>query len=177
MSEALQDLIDRRPVFLSFLQSRVGSQDVAEDILQQGLMKAVERSRDLEAHENRTGWFTTVLHHLIIDHFRSATATQRKLEGFFAEQNAVSSSSEDEFGSSICRCVVGLINRLKAEDAKLIQQIDFNGEELSMVAAGLGITTGHLSVRLHRARRALKKILIRVCGVCSESKCLDCSCK
>lgn len=47
---------------------------------------------------------------------------------------------------------------------------------LQKVAKALGITTNNATVRLHRARRALKRELERSCGICATHGCLDCTC-
>jgi RNA polymerase sigma-70 factor (ECF subfamily) len=44
-------------------------------------------------------------------------------------------------------------------------------------AAEHGITPTNASIRLLRARQALKKEVTRACGTCAEHGCVDCSCK
>lgn len=39
------------------------------------------------------------------------------------------------------------------------------------------VTANNASVRLHRARRALKEQLLRACGACAAHGCLECSCR
>ena len=179
-SRTLQILVDSHSAFIAFLRSHVGSQEVAEDILQQGLVRAVEKQQDLEIHENVVAWFYTVLRNLIADHYRSVGATDRKLQRFLSEEvthRDDRSVLEGEFGKAICGCLAGLIDLLNPDYVDVIRRIDFNGEELGSAATALGISPGNLSVRLHRARQALKKSLVRACGTCTEHKCLDCSCK
>jgi RNA polymerase sigma-70 factor (ECF subfamily) len=43
-------------------------------------------------------------------------------------------------------------------------------------AEAAGITPNNASVRLFRAREALRQQLQRSCGTCAEHGCLDCSC-
>jgi RNA polymerase sigma-70 factor (ECF subfamily) len=176
----LQILLDSHSAFIAFLRSHVGSHEAAEDILQHGLMRAVEKHEDLQSHENIVAWFYTVLRNLIADHYRSIGATDRKHQRFLSEETTKRgdrSVLESEFGKAICGCLVGLIDLLNPDYADVIRRIDFNGEELESAATALGISPGNLSVRLHRARQALKKSLVRACGTCTEHKCLDCSCK
>lgn len=179
-STTLQILVDSHSAFIAFLRSHVGSQEAAEDILQQGLVRAIEKQQDLEIHENVVAWFYTVLRNLIADHYRSIGATDRKLQRFLSEEVTNGNDRsvlESEIGKAICGCLVGLIDLLNPDYADVIRRIDFNGEELGSAATALGISPGNLSVRLHRARQALKKSLVRACGTCTEHKCLDCSCK
>lgn len=179
-SRTLQILVNSHSAFIAFLRSHVGSLEAAEDILQQGLVRAIEKQQDLESHENVIAWFYTVLRNLIADHYRSIGAADRKHQRFLNEEatrQLDSSVLDSEFGKVICACLGGLIDLLNPQYADVIRRIDFNGEEPGSVATALGITQGNLSVRLHRARQALKNSLVRVCGTCTEHKCLDCSCK
>ena len=51
------------------------------------------------------------------------------------------------------------------------------GEDAETVwAEDLGITPNNATVRLHRARKALKRELERSCGTCATHGCLDCGC-
>ncbi|WP_228873455.1 hypothetical protein [Roseibium aggregatum] len=52
----------------------------------------------------------------------------------------------------VCGCIKGLVPKLRPTDAILIHRIDVDEEDRAMVAADLGIRSGTLAVRLHRAR-------------------------
>ena len=45
------------------------------------------------------------------------------------------------------------------------------------LADGLGITVNNASVRLHRARRAMRDALCEHCGTDSLRSCQDCPCE
>src|SRR5207253_5746115 len=70
-SSLAAELQDRRAQFKAFLVARVGNEADAEDILQNGLIKALQRSHELRDETKLTAWFYQVLRHAIIDHFRS----------------------------------------------------------------------------------------------------------
>jgi RNA polymerase sigma-70 factor (ECF subfamily) len=40
-----------------------------------------------------------------------------------------------------------------------------------------GISASNASVRVHRARAALRKQLLRTCATCAEHGCVNCTCK
>ncbi|MGH7821909.1 MAG: hypothetical protein ACREQ9_19275 [Candidatus Binatia bacterium] len=58
----------------------------------------------------------------------------------------------------------------------MLRRVDLDERSLAGAADALGITTNNAAVRLHRARRALRRQLERSCGTCAEHACLDCRC-
>jgi RNA polymerase sigma-70 factor (ECF subfamily) len=69
-----------------------------------------------------------------------------------------------------------LLPNLKTEYAEVLEQADLGETAISRFAAEHGITTNNATVRLHRARQALKRELERSCGTCATHGCLDCTC-
>lgn len=65
---ALARLRDRRSEFRAFLAARLGNAAEADDVLQNGLLKAVQRAGEVRDHEKLTAWFYQVLRHAIVDH-------------------------------------------------------------------------------------------------------------
>lgn len=66
---------------------------------------------------------------------------------------------------------------LKTEYREAIEHVDLAGESVESFAQLQDTTANNVSVRLHRARKAVAKKLVHVCGVCVEHKCLDCTCR
>ena len=66
---------------------------------------------------------------------------------------------------------------MKPEYAQVVRAVDLEERPLSEVAASGGITVNNATVRLHRARQALKRQLVRACGACAAHGCLECSCR
>jgi RNA polymerase sigma-70 factor (ECF subfamily) len=59
----------------------------------------------------------------------------------------------------------------------LIRRVDLDEATIADVASEMGITPGNARVKLHRARRALRRQLELSCGSCAEHGCLDCTCR
>src|SRR5437868_536808 len=68
--EVLKTLVDSHDQFLRFLQSRVGSREVAEDILQAAFVKTLERGGEIRDDESAVAWFYRVLRNSLFDHQR-----------------------------------------------------------------------------------------------------------
>jgi RNA polymerase sigma factor (sigma-70 family) len=173
---AISILLDNRRKFLSFLESRVGSRDDAEEILQSAFVRTIQKADGLRESESSVAWFYRLLRNAIVDHYRRTDAANRSL-ATFAEQLSDSEGPVDPaMGRTVCECVEALVPLLKPAQADLITRVDLQGDDMTSVAESLGITAGNARVRLHRARTALRREVERTCRTCSDHGCLDCTC-
>ena len=168
--EALVALVTSHREFLAFVERRVGSRALAEEIVQDALVKSLDRVAEIR--ESTVGWFYRVLRNAIIDHQRRQAATARKLEAFAAEPP----DDDAELHRVVCRCVGQLAQTLKPEYADALQRIDVDGVAVKAYADDAGISPSNAGVRVFRAREALRKQVARSCGTCAEHGCFDCTC-
>jgi RNA polymerase sigma-70 factor (ECF subfamily) len=159
--------------FLSFLERRVGSRALAEELLQSAYVRTLEKGGELREGEGAVAWFYRLLRNALVDHYRRNAAEGRALE---REAREASEAVEPELTQAICACIHDLLPALKPEYAELVRQVDLEGRSVPDVAREAGITPNNAGVRLHRARQALKRQLERSCGTCASHGCLDCSC-
>lgn len=68
----------QRNAFRAFLTARVGSAAEADDILQNGLVKALRRAGELQDDAKLTAWFYQLLRHAVVDHYRTRAAGRRR---------------------------------------------------------------------------------------------------
>lgn len=173
---AIQRLVDSHRQFLAFLQARVESRAVAEDILQSAFVRGLERGADVRDEESAVAWFYRVLRNAVIDHYRHRAASGRALEGW-GKEFITQEAPQAELRQEICQCVSGLLETLKPDYQAALRIIDLEEGSLNDLAKQAGITSGNAAVRVHRAREALRKQVRTVCGSCAEHGCLDCHCK
>ena len=160
--------------FLAFLRKRVESDELAEDILQSAMAKALEKSSDVD-EESVIAWFYRVLRNALVDHYRRRAAESKALER--EARSAPPEFELPEVEQELCACMGGVIDSLKPEYADMLRAVDLAGESAGQYAHANGVTANNAAVRLHRARRALKRQLELICGSCTEHGCLDCSCR
>jgi len=172
----IQRLVDSHRQFLAFLERRVESRAVAEDILQSAFVRGLERGADVRDEESAVAWFYRVLRNAVIDHYRHRASTERALEGWGKEFIA-HEAPRAELQQAICACISDLVGTLKPEYQQAIRIMDLDEGSLKDLAEQSGITAGNAAVRVHRAREALRKQVRTVCGSCAEHGCLDCHCK
>lgn len=162
-------LVANHRAFLAFVERRVGSRDVAEEILQSALVKNVDKLESVR--ESAIGWFYRVLRNAIIDHHRRRAAAERRDAALAAEP-----AHDEELRGVVCACVGELATTLKPEYADALRQVEIEGVSVKDYAARAGISTSNAGVRVFRAREALRKQVERACGTCATHGCLDCTC-
>jgi RNA polymerase sigma-70 factor (ECF subfamily) len=172
--EVERALIANHERFLRFLEARVGSATAAEEILQSALVRALEKGDHVVGEEGAVTWFYRVLRNAIVDHQRHLAAESRALAEV---EKTAPSNMEPELKGAVCDCVAELIPTLKPEYASIVKAVDLEGRSPTDVARELGITANSATVRLHRARQALRRQIERSCGACATHSCLDCSCR
>lgn len=165
-------LLQHRAAFKAFLAARVGNLADAEDLLQNGLVKALERGGEIREGEKAVAWFYQVLRNVLIDHLRSRQAAARRDEAWAGSMPSLEGDPVAE--RQICACFEKMLPAMKPVQAELLRRVELQGEPVAAAAAALGLTANHASVTLHRARADLRKRLIDFCGDCA---CLDdCGC-
>jgi RNA polymerase sigma-70 factor (ECF subfamily) len=172
--EAIAQLVEGHREFLAFLERRVESRATAEDILQAAFARGLERGAGVD-DENVVAWFYRILRNAVVDHYRRRSTSARAIEAWrreFTDHQEPAAELRDE----ICRCVSGLLATLKPEYRQALQVVDLEDGKLSDLAQQSGITAENAAVRVHRARKALRRQVERACGTCAEHGCFDCPC-
>lgn len=164
-------LVENHRRFLDFLARRLGGdREVAEELLQEAFARGVERAPGLREPESAVAWFYRLLRNALVDH--------RRRRGLAAESEPDLDPEvpDPRDRAELCRCVALLADTLKPEYASALRRVDVDGVQVKAWAAEEGITPNNASVRLGRAREALRKRVQAACRTCAEHGCLDCTC-
>ncbi len=179
LDDLIQRLLAEQSAFRAFLRKRLPDDALVEDLLQQSLVKAVERGHELNNRDSAVSWFYRILRNAVVDYYRSRAADRRKVDGLLTELVASGEDKMpelDEVRPTLCACLTPLVGQLRPAYADLIRRIDLEEESPVAVAKDLNVTPNNLTVRLHRARQALRVMLEKSCGVCTKHGCLNCTC-
>jgi RNA polymerase sigma factor (sigma-70 family) len=160
-------------VFVGFARHRLGDQHLAEDVVQESLIKALSAERQPEGEEATTAWFYRILRRSIIDVYRKQGARSRALERFEQE---IPETPDEKDERVLCQCFRRLMPLVPEQYRELLEEVDLKGHDPDEVAEKLGVTRNNLTVRLHRARKHLRNALSQNCRACSSHGCLDCTC-
>lgn len=169
-------LVESFSRFRSYLRKRFRVQAEAEEVLQVFMLRALERSADLRDTNSVRGWLSRILATTIADFHRQRSRTIREVpftaelsDRFVMDQGA-------ELDHDVCQCLYRYLPLLKTEQAEVIRRIDLAGESRELVAIETGATVNNITVRLHRARQALKGHIEEMCAACLEESYLACRC-
>jgi RNA polymerase sigma factor (sigma-70 family) len=177
MPEApLDELLAQRKRFLAFVQRRVSDYELAEDILQSAYLRAFEHRDDFKPSESVVAWFYHLLRNAVIDNYRRYTSKEKALVAWTHElENSARPSLE--LKNEVCACLDGIVEGLKPEYSEVLRAVDVGEQRVQDFAEQHRISVSNAGVRIHRARAALRKQLLRVCATCAEHGCVDCTCR
>ena len=167
MTNAL--LVSLRPEMLRWLRYKTGAAELAEEVFQQASLRALERLHQLRDPQGFKAWFRQIALNTLLDEWRRQERL-RPLDGSPLAAEEPLSPQES------CGCVLTLLKSLSTSYAEVLIAVDIQGQAVQDVAQALGVTPNALSVRLYRARKALRLRLNQVCGTDSIAACLNCTC-
>ena len=172
-------LNDRRAAFKAFLVARVGNAAEADDILQNGLLKALRSADTITDADKSVAWFYQLLRNAVIDHYRSRGAAKRRDDAVGTMLHALGedlAAAPSGWEAQICACLGSVVDSIKPRHAELLRRVELEGQPVQAAAKALGISPGNASVTLHRACKELRDKLRAFCGACADGACLDCHC-
>lgn len=171
-------LLDGQHRILRFLLGRLGDIEDAKDVLQDFALRAIARSDELRDVASVRGWLGRLLATAITDHHRRSARRPKPdpRVGSWTESPEPVDLPDAETDAAVCGCLHDLIGLLPPATAALLRRIDLLGQSREDVARSLNVSEGTLAVRLHRARRKLRDLLIEMCVTCPEHGFLDCGC-
>jgi RNA polymerase sigma factor (sigma-70 family) len=172
----LDQLIAQQKRFLAFVRRRVSDLELAEDILQTAYLRAFEHQDDFKPSESAVAWFYRLLRNAVIDSYRRRASTNKALEAWTRELETAVQPSPD-LRTEICACLHGILEGLKPEYSEVLRAVDLGEQRVQDFAQQHKLSASNAGVRVHRARAALRKQLLRTCATCSEHGCLNCTCK
>jgi RNA polymerase sigma-70 factor (ECF subfamily) len=156
--------------------ARVQNRMVAEDLVQETFLAALDGGDGFEGRSSEKTWLTAILKHKIIDHFRKSSKEkrmdqtqdlERQLDEFYHENGSWKDKPEKwdvtadelldrkEFWKVFSRCMSELSERIS---------IAFNLREMEGLGCDeickiLGVSSSNCWTMLHRARMLLRRCL------------------
>ncbi len=163
-------LCDKRADFEAFVRARVRSEE-ANDILQLAALRAIERADSLDDPARVVAWLYRLHRNLIVDVIRKRSSEHRVIDSAAEVPDQAPPPSSDP-----CACSLTQASHIHSAYSSILSLVDIGGMRLSEAARTLGITVNNATVRLHRARRALRKQMLEHCGVSNPRDCANCRC-
>jgi DNA-directed RNA polymerase specialized sigma24 family protein len=135
---------------------------VRQDVVRQELVKGYVRYRSMAVRrlgDRVHGWLRRLFETTLIDFCRRRSTSLRREVTF---ENNIHDGAQQTFsdqGPNLEQAIADLLLRIKSEYADVIVRLDLSNQSNEDAAIQLGITVNNLTVRAHRARRALRNAL------------------
>lgn len=166
----LRDFVAERDRFLAFIRGRIRDAD-AEDIFQKALIKASRHVGTLRDPSQARAWFFRIVRRTLADHHAEWARREAKLAELASD---FEEATPEE--TAVCGCSLGQLEELRPEYADILRRVDVEDQPVAEAASELGISSNNATVRLFRARKALRDRLLASCGTDSMRACLSCNC-
>ena len=150
---------------LRFLQRRVTTSAVAEDLAQEAFLRFHRSAPQTDDAEVQRAWLLRTARNLLVDHYRQAPTVPLPPEETLAphESDTVSTLRELE------QCVAPLATRLP-EKYRSALVLDLDGIPQQEIADRHGITLAGAKSRVQRARQLLRREFERCCHLHIDSE-------
>ena len=142
-----------------FIQSRVTDTSIADDILQEVIIKVHSRIDTLKDGNKIQSWLYQIARNAIIDHFHSQKQTQElPAEIAYLEQNPI-----DKARQEIGTCLLPFIESLPENYRRTLTLSEMEGLTQKAVAAKQGLSLPGVKARVQRGRAMIKEMLLEGC--------------
>ncbi|MHB8296546.1 MAG: sigma-70 family RNA polymerase sigma factor [Acidimicrobiales bacterium] len=157
--------IDTRAQLLAFVNRRVESVEVAEDIVQDVLERFQRTGAD--AVTNVQAWLYRSARNAIVDHYRKrrggvAAADEGAAVGFDGGPESREPSSAVQ---ELARCLRPLVEQLPDDYRTAVRLVDLEGHTHQAAAGLVGLSTSGMKSRVQRGRKRLASLLQDCCAV------------
>ena len=159
----------------AFVRARVPTPEV-EEVLQAAAVRALERRATVREPERLLAWLYTIHRNVITDAVRKAGSRRRLTAHARAEPGRDAIQWPSPLLDEQCRCSVTQARGLGERYASILSLVDLGDHSVAEASKVLGISANNGAVRLHRARKALRKRMLEHCGVSSARECAQCRC-
>jgi RNA polymerase sigma-70 factor (ECF subfamily) len=145
-----------RPLLVYVQRLVRGDRELAEDIVQETLLRAWQHAGDLAVEQARP-WLYTVARHLTIDAERSRQARPVETRTEPAERSA----TQDDLDAALDACLLAdVLDALTPPHREVIVEGFYHGYSTREIAARLNIPDGTVRSRMFYALRALRLALL-----------------
>ena len=169
---ALAYLLANRGQYFAFLVERVRDRDLAEELMQNVAAKVVERGSQLRSEARVAAWLYRIVRNILADHYRDLTRSPLSLD---ADPTELQIAAPDRVAEP-CSCIMRELTHLKPEYGDALREVEVGGSSVRKYATARQMTENAVSVRLHRARKSLRKRVTETCGSCAGAGCFECAC-
>lgn len=153
------------PMLLNYLRRYVGNASVAEDLLQETLLRMERGLAGFEQRSSLKTWAFSIASHIAIDYFRRPENSLDIVDIDEAREvaDATPETGERLIATEMSDCVRQVIDSLPADYRAALVLHDLEGMSAEQVAVVCECSLATAKIRIHRARSRLRQKLERKC--------------
>lgn len=165
---SFEDVANALSPFLShYLQRAIQDRGIAEDLLQQTLLRIARGLPDFDGRSSVKTWAYTIATRVAMDHFRKG-----RTEPIVVDEDEAAGVEDDAPTpeqrlalEQMNACVREVVATLPEEYRTAILLHDFSGLSARETATACGCSEATAKIRVHRARAKLKQALQKECAL------------
>lgn len=149
----------------AYLTRQVGHPDVAEELLQETLIRIARGLPGFEGRSELKTWAFAIATRVVVDHLRAPQNRPRVVEVDEMVEPPDGEAGLDDrlIAGEMNACIRGVIDSLPADYRAALVLHDLEGMTAEQTAAIVGCSLPTAKIRIHRARQRLRKALENEC--------------
>ncbi len=159
-----------REAVRAFILKLVADPSLADDLVQEALLKAHRSASRFKGDASRKSWLHVIALNVVRDHFRATSRRPQQVsdpDALLALQDDIA-LDDDLLQQEMASCIRQYVLRLPERQRDVVALHDIAGLTHSEVASALGISESNSRTLLHRGRAALRLLLEESCLLCFD---------
>ena len=150
------------------MRSKVGSSEVAEDLAQDALLKAISRLPTLNDPSRFGSWLLSIAHHSAQDWYKSKARTEVSLQNHASDAPAFAVVDRERTPHEICQVkeehdlVLREVSNLPDQLREVLMIYYYDSVTYQELAEMLDVSTATINARLTQARSLLRTRLAEI---------------
>ncbi|WEJ57396.1 sigma-70 family RNA polymerase sigma factor [Devosia sp. FJ2-5-3] len=149
------DVLGQLPALRRYALSLTRNPSEAEDLVQEALLRALERRASYRAGGNLRGWLLAVMHNLFVDRLRSRSSAADH-ESEFGSRVALTLPA-NQYDTLRLSQVRRAFDLLPVEQREALHLVTIEGLSYDEASEVLGVPAGTVMSRISRGREALRR--------------------
>src|SRR5271166_85447 len=150
------DLVAEIPGLRAFAVSLCGSVTMADDLVQEALLRAWSNSEKFQLGTSLRAWLFTILRNIYYSQYRKRAREVQDSDGVYSRGIAVEGDQESHLDLVDFRKALA---KLPAEQREVLTMVGASGLSYEEAAAICGVEIGTIKSRLSRARAKLTELM------------------
>jgi RNA polymerase sigma-70 factor (ECF subfamily) len=145
---------------LGFIRKQVTDPVLAEDLLQDVFLKAINAIQRGDTPANLIAWLYTIARNSVIDHYRAKRPTDP-----LPDDLAAVDTDDHHIEQDLARCLKPLVQSLPPLYRNTLLATDFAGQPLQSLVALEKVSLSAIKSRASRGRKMLRQRLLTCCTI------------